>query len=236
MFQRIKAAHETCLKRLKSMQVCIPQAEPPETYPPNVPTLPSDPPSQESCEDVVLWAVEFLQKLGAKSSTHHREKRQLLADIQQFATNPWIDQLLEFALRCIQKLADHQQEQCASGIRSWRDCGFKQLSFEGYDVINNLRAVDYGNEVYLAHLQFCCLQKPKIWNSLNSMREAWPVYLDLWRHNKTQRHVERLADIVEIVMGALRGVEWFKPSRDQCLPLLFNLHVNSCRLVQHLDA
>ena len=56
---------------------------------------------------------------------------------------------------------------------------------------------------------------------------------------KPERHVERLADIVEIVMGALRAEAWFRDCIGEerlILPLLFDLHVLTCRLVQQLDA
>ena len=71
------------------------------------------------------------------------------------------------------------------------------------------------------------------------MRCAWPTFLDVWSAKKTVRHVERLADIVEIVMAALRGDEWFKQiwqTEPKDLPGLFNLHVSLCRLVQQLNA
>ena len=62
--------------------------------------------------------------------------------------------------------------------------------------------------------------------------------MDLWAENKTNGHVEQLADVVEIVMGALRGEEWFEQlfKKHHDLPKLFNVLVDICRLVQQLDA
>ena len=68
-----------------------------------------------------------------------------------------------------------------SGVLCWEDCGFTHLSYQGYDAIGHLRAADYGNYEYLAVLEFWSLLEPKIWESLNSMRDAWPTLLDLWR-------------------------------------------------------
>ena len=54
------------------------------------------------------------------------------------------------------------------------------------------------------------------------MRHAWPTLLDLWNVANTERHVERVADIVELVMGALRGEAWYDDSiGEKCLPTMF---------------
>ena len=157
--------------------------------------------------------------------------------IKQIAIASGWSLLLDFAFGCIQKLARSTKQQCASGVKSWEACGFKYLSYQGYDVTGHLRAVDYGNYEYLSVLEFWSLREPKIWKSLNSMRDAWPTLLDLWHAAKTQRHVERLADIVEIVMGALRGEDWFHECiGEKRLPDLSALHVALCRLVQLLNA
>ena len=134
------------------------------------------------------------------------------------------------------------EHQCVSGAKSWEDCGFKNLSYKGFDVVGHFRIVDYGNYEYLAMLECWSLLEPGIWESLNSMRHAWPVLLDLWRADKSERHVERLAGIVEVVMGALRGEAWFDDCVDDCvgsrflLQNLFVLHVELCRFVQLLNA
>ena len=145
--------------------------------------------------------------------------------------------LLGFALGCIQKLARSTKQQCASSVKSWEACGFKYFSYQGYDVTGHLRAVDYGNCEYLSVLEFWSLRERKIWESLNSMRDAWPTLLDLWHAAKTQRHVERLADIVDIVMGALHGETWFHECiGEKRLPDLLALHVALSRPVRLLNA
>ena len=159
------------------------------------------------------------------------------AQIKQIALDCGWNSLLEFALDCVQQLARSTGQQCASGVLSWEAAGFKYLSYQGYDVIGHLYAVDYGNYEYLAVLEFWSLREPKIWESLNSMRDAWPTLLDLWHVANTEQHDERVADIVEIVMGALRGEDWFHDCiGEKCLPNLFVLRVALCKLVQLLNA
>ena len=69
------------------------------------------------------------------------------------------------------------------------------------------------------------------------MRDAWPTLVDLRRAANTEQHVERLADIVEIVMGALRGEAWFHDCiGETCLPNMCVLRVALCKLVQLLNA
>merc|ERR1711948_48736 len=56
--------------------------------------------------------------------------------------------------------------------------------------------------------------------------------------DKTSAHIERLADVVEIIIGAVREEPWFRcvTAHYRPLPAFFNLLVALCRLVQHLDA
>ena len=207
--KRILAARDLCVSFLNRSPGPILRPEPPETHPGNAPTWPaSAPPSADYLDRVTSYAVEFLAKFG-EHGPRQRERQHMRAQIKQIAIASGWNWLLDFALGCIQKLARSTEQQCASGVKSWEACGFKSLSYQGYDVTGHLRAVDYGNYEYLAVLEFWSLREPKIWESLNSMRDAWPTLLDLWRAATTQRHVERLADIVEIVMGALRGEAWF---------------------------
>ena len=246
--QRILAAREVCIEFLarpthpeQFAQNLRKRADPPETHPGNgIPTPPAS--ACPSADDLDAWtshAVEFLAKLK-ESGPRHRERQSLRAQIKQVAIHSGWNLLLEFALDCIKQLARSTKQQCASGVKSWEACGFKYLSYQGYDVICDTRAVDYGNYEYLAVLEFWSLREPKIWESLNSMRDAWPTVLDLWHTAKTERHVERLADVVEIVMGALRGGAWFHDCivrlPEKRLPVLFALHVALCRLVQLLNA
>ena len=65
--------------------------------------------------------------------------------------------------------------------------------------------------------------------------------MDLWKSPKSGRHVERLADIVEIIMGAARAEHWFQSiwNTDQYrgrLPALFSLLTTLCKIIQSLSA
>ena len=226
--QCLLAARELCFQDLRTRD-----PEPPEPHPHDVPTPPpSSPPTAERMGEVTAWAQEFLHNLGSCG-----QGKMMRGQIKQIAKNTrMMQKLLQFAHECVGLLALSQLQQCAAGVRSWEDCGFKLLSYQGYDVIGGVRVVDYGNYEYRALIEFWCLRNPAIWESLNSMRRAWPALLDLWSPAKTDRHVERLADIVEIVMGALRGEDWFRPIAGTRLPELFAFHVSLCRLVQQLNA
>ena len=72
------------------------------------------------------------------------------------------------------------------------------------------------------------------------MRSIWPTYLDLWHREKSPAHIERLADVVEIIMGAFRGEVFFNQVSDAvetaALPRFFDVFIRVCRLVHHLDA
>ena len=68
------------------------------------------------------------------------------------------------------------------------------------------------------------------------MGVAWPTYMDLWATNKTADHVEQLADVVEILMAALRGDPFFaNVPRTRGLPELFLVLTSVCQLVHHLN-
>ena len=211
--------------------------EPPDTRLGNAQTPPaSAPPSADDLGRVRSYAMEFLAKLREYGPIKP-ERQQMRAQIKHIALDCGWNSLLEFALDCVQQLARSTGQQCASGVLSWEAAGFKYLSYQGYDVIGHLYAAVDGNYEYLAVLEFWSLREPKIWESLNSMRDAWPTLLDLWHAAKTKQHVERLADIVEIVMGALRGEDWFHDCfGNKCLSKLLCLHVALCRLVQLLNA
>ena len=125
-------------------------------------------------------------------------------------------------------------------MQIWQACGIKYLSDQGYDV-DGLRIIDYGNCEYLAMVECWALRKPSIWAGLNKLRPAWPTYLDLWYVDKTTAHIIRLADIVEIIMGAARAEPWFAAIHTQepvtgILPQLFELICSTGKLVQNLNA
>ena len=119
-----------------------------------------------------------------------------------------LNDLLLFGAQCVWMLADNLSED--PSIQSWTSCGYKYISFQGFDV-DGLRIIDYGNKEYHALLQFWARARPTIHVALNQLRSRWPTLMDLWLPRKSDRHVERLGDVVEIIMGALRAEDWFTP-------------------------
>ena len=68
--------------------------------------------------------------------------------------------------------------------------------------VDGLRIIDYGNKEYYALLQFWVLAQPAMHDALNRLRSQWPTFMDVWRPQPSIRHVERLADVVEIIFAA----------------------------------
>ena len=65
--------------------------------------------------------------------------------------------------------------------------------------------------------------------------------MDVWKSRKSYEHRDRLADIVEIVMGAARKESWFQSIWDTdeyrgMLPALFSLLTTLCKIIQSLSA
>ena len=78
--------------------------------------------------------------------------------------------------------------------------------------------------------------------ALIRLQKSWPT-LDLWEKTPSRAATERKADVVEMIMGALRGNSFFEPvwrqviDEAECrLPELFIEFVRICKLVQYLDA
>ena len=164
--------------------------------------------------------------------------------VRDAANSSLLATLLDFAQRCVEGLAAENERwnQVHNRQPSWEEIGFKALSFEGYD-IDGLRVIDYGNKEYEAILELFALYRPTLWDALNRLHNSWPS-LDLWRMNPSRAATERKADVVEIIMGALRGERNFlepiwRPFLDETgcrLPLLFVDFCNLCKLVQYLNA
>ena len=103
------------------------------------------------------------------------------------------------------------------------------------------RVIDYGNKEYLTTLQYMVLAQPTIHDSLNRLRSRWPTLMDLWLSYKSDQHIERLADVVEIIMGALRAEHWFThlwgiDRYRNCLPEIFSMMTTLCKIIQSLTA
>ena len=149
-----------------------------------------------------------------------------------------LNNLLRFGDQCVWMLADNLSGDPAPV--SWTSCGYKYLSFQGFDA-DGLTIINYGNKEYHALLQYMALAKPTIHHALNRLRSRWPTLLDLWTPHKSDEHIERLADVVEIIMGAACAEPWFQHlwSLDQyqhSLPQLFLLLTTLCKIIQSLTA
>ena len=202
----------------------------------------ASPPSSDATSNAVALGKELLAALKntPKDDIHRCTSMRLYHNIRKLAENPLVAQLHNFMDSCVRIMAAYAHLQVDEwGAQGWNSIGFKYLSSLGYEP-DGLRQIDYGNVEYLAVLQFLSLGEPAILDALESLRCHWPTYMDLWAENKSNGHVEQLADVVEIVMGALRGEVWFeqlfKPEKQNDLPKLFNVLVDICKLVQHLDA
>jgi len=198
------------------------------------------PPSVLEIAQVTQWAKEFLARLRAvpKQHRHRGCAMGLYTRIHDIAMNPLMAAMVALGDSCVQLMVRHLHVRMqASEPLDWTSCGFKYLSYQGYD-IDGLRVIDYGNREYLAVMEFWSLSSPDMLKHLGSLQEVWPTYLDLWRMDKTSAHIERLADVVEIIIGAVREEPWFRcvTAHYRPLPAFFNLLVALCRLVQHLDA
>ena len=192
---------------------------------------PSSPPSENLIRSVVLEATSFVTLLGAC-----KDGKMLRGQLRSVLENSsMMKRVCRFAYDCTSLMV--RRTSLMVPATSWHASGFKYLSFQGYDTMNNgLRIIDYGNHEYLAVLEFLCLQHAAIWENLNIMRAYWPTLLDLWRPHKSLTHVERLSDVIEIIMGGLRGEDWFKGWTEPTDPTLFAYFCSLCRLIHLLNA
>ena len=184
---------------------------------------PTPGPSAKERADAIMHGSEFLRALRETSTTsrHRSSAMQLWRCIHDAAHSPIMSELLLFGAQCVEMLARNVSDP------SWFECGYKYLGFQGYDV-DGRRIINYGDEEYNALLQFWALAQPAMQSALNRLRSTWPTLMDLWKSPKSGEHVERLADIVEIIMGAARAESWFQSiwNTDQYrgrLPALFSL-------------
>ena len=56
-------------------------------------------------------------------------------------------------------------------------------------------------------LELLSLLEPELLVSLDSMRSSWRTYLALWVPNRTRAHIERLGDIIEIIISDMKLLE-----------------------------
>ena len=239
MMQNLTNAKEFLEKHLASATSTQP-APPPK--PPPVSPRPSPEPSPLRIADARELALKFkvyLELFGRKTPSANN----LLTLMRKAANSDHFEVLMDFAQRCVEFLADENERWILENGEqpSWEAIGFKQLSFEGFDV-RGLRIIDYGNREYEAILELFALHRRELWNALIRLQKSWPT-LDLWAKTPSQAATERKADVVEIIMGALRGNSFFEPVWRQVideahcrLPELFVEFVRICKLVQYLDA
>ena len=215
-----------------------PHPEVPRPHGPDVGLSPG--PSPPRRQRATAYGLEFLTALRERVSALG-----LYHQIRTIAKNRLLDKVMNFGRDCVEVMARYQDQQYQLvGPQTWEAMGFKYLSFQGYDVApSGRRVIDYGNEEYLCLLELMALRKPDLLVSLDSLRNAWPTHMDLWAVTKTDAHIERLADVVEIIMGALRAEPWFRKvwepvhAERQCQSQeLFALFVSLCKLVQILNA
>ena len=239
MMQNLTNAKEFLEKYVASATSTQP-APPPK--PPPVSPRPSPSPSPLRIADARELALKFkvyLELFGSKTSSACN----LLPMMRDAANSNLFEVLMDFAQRCVEFLAAENERWIQENGRqpSWEAIGFKQLSFDGFDV-QGLRIIDYGNKEYEAILELFALHRPELWKALIRLQKSWPT-LDLWAKTPSQAATERKADVVEMIMGALRGNSFFEPvwrqvidEADCRLPKLFIQFVRICKLVQYLDA
>ena len=199
-------------------------------------------PSPARRQEATAYGLEFFTALRKKDDQH---ALQLYNLIRTIARNTLLDKVMKFGWDCVELMARHQVQQYQlKGPQTWEAIGFKYLSYQGFDVTPSGRGIiDYGNREYLCMLEFMSLRKHGRLDSLASLQNAWPAHMDLWAVTKTKAQIERLADVVEIIMGALRSEPWFSEvwepvhaERKYQLQDMFTLFVSLCRLVQTLNA
>ena len=206
---------------------------------------PSPGPSATDILEAIMHGKEFLEALHRtpKSSQHRGPAMQLWHSIHQASNNLLLKDLLQFGAQSVWMLADYLSGPHVGdpSTQSWTGLGYKYLSFQGFDV-DGMRIIDYGNKEYHALLQFWALAQPTIHVALNRLRCRWPTLMDLWLPSpKSAKNIERLADVMEIIMGATRAEPWFHElyTQDQYrhkLPALFLLLTTLCKIIQSLSA
>ena len=123
---------------------------------------------------------------------------------------------------------------------AWDD-HWKEISRHGFDVSKENWVIDYTNNVYamILHL-FTDLD-----NRCRVAMETMALHFESLHPNAmlTEYVVERQADIIEIVIAALRGHEFFRPIfariteiSGRRIPELLVVLFDLCKLVQYLDA
>ena len=124
------------------------------------------------------------------------------------------------------------------------DHRWKAVSMEGYDVVRN-KIIDYGNREYTTILAAFMVRDTKIAECVTWLSGHWPS-LHPFNSEHTNHSVEMQADIIEIVMAALRGHDLFcevlTPLYERISQFryprlqVFQYLCNVAQCVQYLDA
>ena len=113
---------------------------------------------------------------------------------------------------------------------------WKGVSLEGYDVIRG-RMIDYGNKEYCALYKMLCRMSPRCEALMAWLATYFPSLRPNHDSSETDHSLEMKADIVEIIMAALRGHDDFRDALLEFkLPELFNDMCQIARTVQYIDA
>ena len=171
MMQNLTNAKEFLEKYVASATSTQP-APPPK--PPPVSPRPSPSPSPLRIADARELALKFkvyLELFGSKTSSACN----LLPMMRDAANSNLFEVLMDFAQRCVEFLAAENERWIQENGRqpSWDAIGFKQLSFDGFDV-QGLRIIDYGNKEYEAILELFALHRPELWKALIRLQKSWP--------------------------------------------------------------
>ena len=184
-------------------------------------------------------ASQLMQYIHSVPRRHPHRKFAGELNAQLHSAFRMLPRLLSFAGGVLRKVNDHVQQLLLShGAISWHASGLKTLSHEGYDV-RGAQLIDYGNWEYTTILGALCLMDTSVdglHSQLNGLAVTWPA-LDMWREPKSDHAYEMLADVVEIIMAALRGDRFFGELVEFAgreLPQMFNGFCALCRLVQIL--
>ena len=120
-------------------------------------------------------------------------------------------------------------------MSGWEEVGFKPWSHMGFDHVRG-RKIDYGNVEYACIMHVLIYMSRPLIRSMNQLAQRWP---SLNPRSETNETVEKLGDIVEILMACLRGDALFEHMatlQDAPLPALFQSFCDIMRAVQLLRA
>ena len=224
MMKYVAACHDILQTELAGPAASAPSSAP-------APATPCPAPTQEDIDLAGVWAKAFMEELGKKGKSS--QAKQLRAAILNIGRSKTLSDTMGAAAYCVHTMAHHAT---LYSHLSWERIGFKGISYHGYDVSQSgLQCIDYGNYEYMHILEFIALRVPDMQPHLCSLYRVWPT-VDLWAPEKSENSVERLGDIVECIMAAFRGHDWFQNVIQRDHRQMFADIVALCRLYHTLVA